>query len=896
MKINLLYFITITSIFTNNVYTNHWNNAIYDFNNNNISGSKKNIINTYDYDNNSDYNYNIVTQSDLDEVDKFINDFLIGSTNNNQDYSVSNNNFLNSIMVNNNRKLSYDVTDNKYNNLGSKTDNYNINIKPVSISNNNKINSFNYDNKPMNRNNTCKVLPSMQKYIDKQQNQNIIQYPIESNYNSTFNYTLMPPVNNQLDILSDNQLDYEKINIQNKNTSVINHPQCIVIKTPTEYNTSSVKQKGINKQIVTNTETSILTNSEINRFINNHPQINRNNNAQNNIKTQGQKNNDNLENILPDSYIDNLLNNNNRQLKTNTDIRNNSLSKVLTNDEIDKLFSSADPNIIIPIKIYDNKNVKSNKNKLKLRDNIYVNNNINNSKKHINKSKIPQLNIKNNNNNVNIDKCLSDRKNTIESTNTRKIINVKKVDSKKHKRCLSKEPVGLSNKIKSIRLLNKKKILKVIRNTSINTDWEMGINQNDINTFFENINNSNAFENMKMQVYSLLGEMSPSFGDNDKIRLILDIINYNKNNRDEKHNYNYNKSLALAGIFTDYYLNNIDLYNENTEQFNKECLDLATNILLFNKKDYDKAVNIIHCNSFYNIINKIVKGVNFIENFKNNRVILKKKLVDLKLSNGKRQNWFISTFKLFDYALQYSSENDAIRNTLFAKFDNYLQNNSKYRDIKEGIKLIPTLKSFVKQSNEKFDNTALKALYGEEDSDIACYGIMGSILMFRIFPELKSIFSSNQFGINDSIISLANKFHFSNNQSLAKQFNEQASKILDIANYYNGKKLFNNTDYLIIITSGLTRDQVINDRRYISRYNTENILAPNISNNIGNKLELYELIGVQLCSNGNNDYISITDKQLDNAINAQNEFGKYCINKNLQPMQTLYKRVLQNEV
>ena len=600
--------------------------------------------------------------------------------------------------------------------------------------------------------------------------------------------------------------------------------------------------------------------------------------------------------------INNLINNNETFTKTNARKKN----KVIENnrnisENNSKVFTESNVR-----KKGNSRNVSNNNNRtftqknsiekiktIKTDVNPFANNNKSRNNNMLKKIKIPKLEIEHlNTDNIQYNRCVTERITTQNSINSSGSSNYKGKNLRK----------DVIQKIDNnrVKLLNKKKLLKQILRKSINTDWENGINQNEIDLFFENIKGSNAFENMKIQIYSLLGDVAPSFGDTDKIRLIFDIIKYNMSNRFEKHIYNYNKPLSLAGTFIDYYLNNIQVYNEDVEQFTYECNELATNILLFDIEDYKQAMEILYYNSFFNVINKVVKGVNLIEEFKKNRINNPIKLLKLNVSNGKRQDWFITTFKLFDYALQYSNKDDAIRNTTFAKFNNYLRNKSKYRNINEEIQFIPTLKSFVKENKEEFNEegtqVALEALYREEESDISCYGIMGSILMFKIFPELNTVFSSNQFGINDSIIDLANKFHFSSNQSLAKQFNDQGSQLLDIAFYDNGRKLFNNTDFLIMITNGLTRDKVINGRKYISRYNNENILKENQSiSSVGNKLELYELIGVQLCSNGNTNYISITGKELDDTINNQSELGRICIEKKLQPMQALYKRIQQSE-
>ena len=870
-KVYLLAFVAIISIFNNS--------DLYASTNANNCRTRNNM-NNYSID-----QCNTVTQSDLDEVDRFINDFLLGKTTPTADYYITNNNnFLNSIINDNNntRKLSYDVTDNKYNTL---THSRNANNKQIAVSSNNNVfNSVIHNSKTLTRNNTYKVLSSTKK-----------QYPSIVPVNQFQN------TNNQ--ILQCDAVENKILN----NNHIIPNTYKVLPNTNIQTIVSGNNVNETSNNLTKSEMKSILTDSEINRLINNNVQSN-------NYKL--------------------ITNTNNNKIQYNNaqDSNLKELEKILTKEEIDKLFSNSDPDYVVPnyavpttktIVInseiqQQNKQIKKNNKQMPMKQQtikkIKINNNKNlirsNTHNFLNDTnKINELSeskndknyftIDTNTNDIQCNTCLTDR-------NSKDKISTIKYSNNNKKKKLSKAVIKTNERPYKIRLLNKKTLLRQAASVSnsINTNWEYGITQDEVTLFFENIKGSNAFENAKMQIYSLLGDIAPGFGDTDKIRLIFDIIKYNKGSKNEKHNYNYEKPLALAGIFIDYYLNNIDLYNEDADQFNIGCAESAANILLFNEEDYSCAMKILYYNSFYSVINKIVKGVNLIEEFKKNRNNKDEvNITKLNLSNGKRQDWFMTTFQLFDYALQYSKENDEINNTNFAKFDDYLKNKSKHRNINEEIQFIPTLKSFVKQNKDKFsDNNikdALEALYIEEDNDIGCYGIMGSILMFRIFPELKTIFSSNQFGINDSIIDMSNKFHFTSNQSLAKQFNDQAHQLLDIAYYDNGRQLFNNTDYLIMITNGLTRDKVINNRKYISRYNTSSVIDPNKSTkqsvNPGIKLELYELVGVQLCSIGNTNYISIAKQELDDAINAQTTFGKLCIEKKLQPIQALYKRISQKD-
>ena len=859
-KVYLLTFVAIISIFNNSdLYASTNANSYRSCNN----------INNYSID-----QCNTVTQSDLDEVDRFINDFLLGKTTPTTDYYITDNdNFLNSIINNNNntRKLSYDVIDNKYNTL---THSGNTNNKQIATSSNNNVfNNITHNSKTLTRNNTYKILQSTKKQ-----------------------YSNIVPIN-QFQNTSNQIFQYNAVeNKMPNNNYIIPNTYKVLPSTNIRTIVSCNNVNDLSNTLTKSEMKSILTDSEINRLINNNIQSNTNNKIQyNNVQDSNLKK---LEKILTKEEIDKLLSNSDQDyVAPNYTVP--TAKTILINSEIQQKNKQTKKN---------NEQIKQpafnkiNNNKSLIRSNTH---NFLNDTYKINefsetKNDKNYLTIETNTNDIQYNTCLTDR------NSENKNYNIIHSNDNNKKKKLSKAIIKTSNKFHKPKLLNKKVVLRqaVSISNSINTNWEHGISQDEVTLFFDNIKCSNAFENAKMQIYSLLGDIAPGFGDTDKIRLIFDIIKYNKCNKYEKHNYNYEKPLALAGVCIDYYLYNIDLYNKDIDQFNIECAESAASILSFNTNDYSYAMKILYYNSFYSVINKIVKGVNLIEEFKKNKNNKDEvNITKLNLSNGKRQDWFMTTFQLFDYALQYSNENSLINNTNFAKFDDYLKNKSKHRNINEEIQFIPTLKSFVKQNKDKFSNNnikdALEALYSEEDNDIGCYGIMGSILMFRIFPELKTIFSSNQFGINDSIINLSNKFHFNSNQSLAKQFNDQAHQLLDIAYYDNGRQLFNNTDYLIMITNGFTRDKVINNRKYISRYNTSSIIDPNKSPkqsvNPGNKLELYELVGVQLCSIGNTNYVSIGIQELEDAINIQTPFGKLCIEKKLQPIQALYKRISQED-
>ena len=491
-RIYLLMFVSIICISNNS--------SVYSCSNNYISRNT-----SYNYNLNR---YNTVTQSDLDDVDMFINDFLLGNTTPTTNYYIPHSGFIKNTSNNNicNRTLSYDTKHDKYNTGKYQTNTYNnkLNSRQIVVSNNGKF------NRGITHHNTCKVLQGI-----KRQYSNIT--PVKQNINNRVLRQQNKIINTVPNMLHKNQISSHENSVLETNS------------------------------VLTNSEMkSILTDSEINRLINN--------NANN------------------DKVLKNTALNNNQQDGMKE------LEKIFTKDEIEQLF----PNYVGDYKtiiINDKPNVSNaNKNSVFYNYNSACNNNckiLNNSKNTENKNsdktkkiltrivKIPlknknvkqsnltkNNNIKSNNGSfiIHVDTSISD--NTCLTDRSGDKIYKRKIHTMKPNKNISKYKIDIrkaiiknSNNPHKIKLLGKRVLLKQRNANNINTNWEDGITQDDVKIFFRNIKDSNAFENVKMQIYSLLGDAAPSFGDTDKIRLILDVIKYNNSNTNEKHIYNYDNIL-----------------------------------------------------------------------------------------------------------------------------------------------------------------------------------------------------------------------------------------------------------------------------------------------------------------------------------------------------------------
>lgn len=842
-----------------NTQANEWNNFKNNINENNCNNNcnlgncniKQNNLNN-NANNLNKNNYSIgqadINQSDLnkvdefmnnnlDDVDKLINDYMLGNQPQVKEQYIPINNFMNNIINNDNRKLSYDVSDNKYNALK----NYQNNARNVKSRNRPSTTDHYCDE----FNTTYQALPNMYSPKENIIINNVKTISRNNSKNNIRKYSNdilknITPVPTNIKYVPKNKII--SIDKCNNNAVKINTHKILPVQQVQNDKNGIQKVKLTDEQLV-----QLLSNKAPN--IEETPTINININKTPTTTNQIK--------FPKDIRIRNNIHNNPHQFLTGF---NNQPQNVITNIQ-PVVRQNVSPNVIhhyrtgtlnmpyVPT-ITNYNTIDTNVNEIKrINTNVVVQNNMQ-----------PYL-----------------EKNITQ--------NEIKADPNKN--------INNEQQQVQLNLFNEEQVNKIVQN-NIRTYWENGITQKEVNLFIDNIKGSNAFRNMKMQIYSLLANITPTFGDPDYIRLLFDIMKYNKINKDKKHVYHYNTPLALTCILIDYYIHNIDLYNNNMEQFKLEGINNAKHTLKYNEQDYDDAKQRIKYFNYHDTIAKIVKGVNLIEDFKNNRKLTLPSLKQINLSNDMNKDWLTSTFQLFDYALQCSSNSqDRIKNTRFAEFDEYLHTKSQHRDINERIKFIPTLKNFVTENKEQFSgnkiNSALEALYKEEERNTTCYGIMGSIIMFRVFPELQIIFSCNQFGTNDCIIDIANKFYFSTDQQLSTQFNEQSQKVLDIAFYDNVRKVFNNKDYLIMVTNGLTRQEVINERKYISRYHERT------DNNLPETLELYELVGVQMCSSNNVNYVTVSGEKLDDALKPYSTFGEICVINNLEPMQALYKLISQED-
>lgn len=388
------------------------------------------------------------------------------------------------------------------------------------------------------------------------------------------------------------------------------------------------------------------------------------------------------------------------------------------------------------------------------------------------------------------------------------------------------------------------------------------VTQSDVVTFLQNIKNSQlSKENLIMQLYSLLGNRNNiPVQDNthpDKIQFLMDFIMDHANNNFNNYNQINNNSVKIVYVLLDYYLKNIELYRYNNNLFNYNSINYLNNSLPYSIYDFQNALRIIMKYNFHNILDKLIKGINLVENTKRNNIVNVNNNHNnnkpILLSNGESKCFLVSALQQFIGALKQSSENDYIRNTTFAKFVRYMK--VKQNDNNRKIDFIQTLRKFVVQNKQWFNTEkqkeALNALFAqEEESHGGAAGLLGTIFILRIFPELQPIFSGdNKFGgSNDSLLMHTNYFKFDTKKHLKDQFDDQSAALL--CSNPKCRKPFNSNSYIIRSIHGTSIDKLVRNKQYISLYNDQ-----------GN-LEIYELIGMQLRRPGH--YISYV-KQNNNS-------------------------------
>lgn len=203
-----------------------------------------------------------------------------------------------------------------------------------------------------------------------------------------------------------------------------------------------------------------------------------------------------------------------------------------------------------------------------------------------------------------------------------------------------------------------------------------------------------------MQLYSLLGNINniPVNAHHDKIQFLIDFITDHANNNFNNYNQINNNSIKVVYVLLDYYLKNIELYKYNNDLFNYNSINYLNNSLHYSVNDFQNAFRIIMKYNFYNVLDKLINGINLVENVKtynnanvnnnhNNNPIL--------LSNGTSKCFLVSAVQQFISAWNQSSKNDYIRQTVFDKFVRYMKIKQR-RNNNGKIDFIQTLKEFVK--------------------------------------------------------------------------------------------------------------------------------------------------------------------------------------------------------
>ena len=376
------------------------------------------------------------------------------------------------------------------------------------------------------------------------------------------------------------------------------------------------------------------------------------------------------------------------------------------------------------------------------------------------------------------------------------------------------------------------------------------INKENITELFNNVKNNKElmYENIKMQLESLILDESNEvdFSKNDIIQLIInvidDFINENNNNY-QKLKDQCNKILYIS---INYYLWNIEQYNDNLKKYYEGVNGLIINILKnqFDRNQFSEAVKILNNNKLYNALNKIVKGINSLTesiNKNNNQDNIYENNV-IHFSNGSSKCFLVSAVQQFIGILRQSEHNSSIRKTNFASFIKYLEESQN--KTKNKIDFIKELRKYTEKNKNLFDTEsqkqALNCLFVQENniqSIEGTAGMLGDVFILRIFPELQKFIGGNKMQKKDILLDAVKNFELSSRSdiSMHNQFDssEYGNGLLN-AYLYKCRYPFSNCDYIISALKDANIKDVIQNKKYISFYDDNN------------KLNIYELIGIQL--------------------------------------------------
>ena len=442
--------------------------------------------------------------------------------------------------------------------------------------------------------------------------------------------------------------------------------------------------------------------------------------------------------------------------------------------------------------------------------------------------------------------------------------NKKKENDKKTE--INKDEQKKENDLKNIKSEINEKLEKYTTDPNSNSfsiNYEQ-CTKEELNKCLEEIKSLNKsgssliVENLWLQVYSLLSseDNTPVTDDFniDDINLILKIIT----EKAYGFNYSYNSNSTnkvnniLETIFN-YYIDNIDSYDPNNKkEFSEKSIKHAISIIeqnsdssRYTKQDFEQ-VGKDFSNKFgyYSLINKIIKGINIVNNYKKyneNYIDKSNKSNDKPILwlNGTSKCFLVSAVQQFHAMILQSKTDDPIRKTSFAKFCDYAK--QKVRKDKAGrIDFIKTLRSFVNDNKNLFDTPkqkeALDCLFAQEKlSYEGSDGLLGDIFVLRIFPELQQFIGGNQYKNTDLLLNTTENFKFNNIQNLGDQFDSNQTGGLSVAqDYKKCRKPIESRDYFIDSVYLRNLEESIDNYQYLSFYNDKG------------ELELYELIGFQL--------------------------------------------------
>ena len=789
----------------NNNFNNNMpiNNKIID---NNIIGN--NII-----DNNN--NFNLKNQNVDNNMKQF--NFINNNQNNiiNKNDSISDNNNLNNNinLINDNKKISFNMNNDINNNM-----NNNMNNDLNNNMNNDMNNNMNND---MNNNMNNDMKNNMKNNMNNSMNNNM-NNNMNSNMNKNMNNNKIN-LNNNMNNLNnniDNNMNNNQ-NINNNNNQIMNNNVKI-----SNFNMNNNQNKNninnMNNNFISNLNLN-MNNMDNNMNINNNQNYilnmnnnlninNLNNNMNSNINMNDNLNNNMNSNININQNVDNNMNNfmnnisnnnnNNNNNNRNQNIKNFNLEKSSNpmNLIINKMGQMNLNNNIINI-VNENNNEKMNNNidnnmsinninnfNLKGMNNMIMNNNINKNMNNFNNMNM----IKNiNPNNAKIGFMNNNMNNIMNNNQFMNMNNMNNINN------ISKMPfIDNINKIKNEEMNDNQ------MNDCFNQNINNNNNMNNNNNFIQNNNNinNNIMNNNNVNMSNNINNIN-----NNNIINNMNMINKNNNMVDNSNNM----------------INNMNSINSNNINMNN--MNFINNMNMNNMNNIHNNIN-INLNNQNNMlqINNNQNQNNFIQNMNmnnmNNNIINQQVKQNINIKSIKAVIQCLSNFQEITQFLLNSSQYFITFHTNFPIIASYAKIIDSFQKQINNNEYIDNLKDIIDKSNNLYSSNPkdififmIERIHGElkvpfEPKNIFNKNIIGNkVLLYNNFinnifiPENTSIISKNCFGIREMKVQ-CNFCKFINYEydiikyiefSIEEIYSKQVEKAKNFLNY-NQNKDFNN--------------------------------------------------------------------------------------------------------